>query len=208
MRLVPGDKVLVEYSTFGDRLLSVIADVRNGNRLVVYSPLTPPILERLRTDSRALVKFVQEGRLRAFRSRVLNSVTALGELVELDYPGFAVDADERCEPRCGCRFPATVMLGERSMDAVVEDMSESCARVRFREPGSCLTDRDSDREVRLAFRPFDPERGYDVSCEVQSVFMRDRDMHAVLRFSEKDREMRDRISRFVASQLQCMTDSS
>ena len=203
MNIVSGDKVLMEFSTFGDRFLSIVTDVREDGRLLVYSPIPDVVVDRLRTDDSARVRFAFEGRLRGFATRILNLITAPGSMLELAAPDEIYDAEDRAEPRCSCRFPAVVRDGGREYDAVVEDMSASCARVRFLNgdvlPGGSM----GDRAVGLTFHPFDMENGYGVECDVRSSFLKDGARYAVLAYRSEEAEARERINRFVEAQLRC-----
>ncbi|MDD3310646.1 PilZ domain-containing protein [Pseudodesulfovibrio sp.] len=203
MNIASGDKVLMEFSTFGDRFLSIVTDVREDGRLMVYAPLSPPVIARLRTDVSARVRFAHEGRLKGFATRVLNPAAPPGAVLELAPPDGVYDAEDRTEPRCPCRFPALVEAGGRAMRAVVEDMSTSCSRVRFLEDDWGSGESLDDREVRLTFHPFALDQGYSVACDLRAVFHKNGERYAVLGFRSDDAETRRRIDEFVEAQLDC-----
>lgn len=203
MRIVAGDKVLMEFSTFGDRFLSVVTDVRDDGGLLVFSPISAPIVERLATDPAARVRFAHEGRLHGFRTEVLNRVDGPGALLELASPKGFYDAEDRCEPRCPCRFPAVIEKGGESLAAVVEDMSATCSRVRFLNGGVASLNESEESEVRLTFHPFDMGEGYSVNCTVLNTFIRDDAPYAVLSFKPEESEARQKIKKFVEAQLSC-----
>lgn len=204
MDLVAGDKILLEFSTFGDRYLSILTDVKDDGRLFVYAPITDVVVERLKTDTHAMVKYAYDGRLMGFSSRVLNKVDAPGVIIELAKPVEIFDAEERREVRCSCRFPATVVEGDKAAQAVIEDMSASCSRVRFLNGESEPFWDEDDQEVQLTFHPFDTESdGYSVGCMVKSSFMRDGKHYAVLQFNREERQARERISSFIEAQVCC-----
>lgn len=201
--LASGDKVLMEFSTFGDRFLSVVTDVKEDGRLLVYSPVTEPIIKRLKTDKNVLVRFAHEGVLRGFKSRVLNDVESASTIIELEKPVDSFDAEERAEPRCSCRFPAMVVEGERAAQAVVEDMSANCSRVRFLNGELVPFVEDVENEVRLTFHPFDVGDGYSVNCLVKNAFVKDGERYAVLEFKPDEKDARNKIAQFVEAQVCC-----
>ena len=198
-----GDKVLMEFSTFGDRFLSVVTDVKDDGRLLVFSPLSAPVVERLTTDTKARVRFAHEGRLHGFRTEVLNKIDGPGSLLELAAPEGFYDAEDRCEPRCPCRFPAVIEKGGKSMTAVVEDMSATCSRVRLLNGGFASLGESGESEVRLTFHPFAMGEGYSVNCIVRNTFIRDDAPYAVLSFKPEETEARQKIGQFVEAQLFC-----
>jgi len=203
VNIASGDKILMEFSTFGDRFLSIVTDVREDGRLLVYSPIPDLVVERLRSDGSARVRFASEGRLLGFATRILNMIVAPGSVLELAPPDEVYDAEDRTEPRCPCRFPAEVEDAGRTIGAVVEDMSVSCSRVRLLNGDAAPGGAMGDRKVRLTFHPFDMEHGYSVDCDVRSSFMKDGARYAVLAFRPEETEARERIERFVEAQLCC-----
>ena len=198
-----GEKIRMEFSTFGDRFLSVITEVRDDGRLLVYAPVTDPVINRLRTDRRVFVRFAHEGMLFGFRSQVLNSVDSSSVLLELEKPMDVFDAEDRAEPRCSCRFPATVVGGDWAAQAVVEDMSANCSRVRFLNGGLEPGVEVGQTEVRLTFHPFDLGQGYSVDCVVRNIFVKDDQQYAVLEFKPEEADARERIARFIEAQVCC-----
>lgn len=204
MDLVAGDKILLEFSTFGDRYLSIITDVKDDGSLCVYAPINPIVVQRLKTDNNARVRYAYDGRLMGFSTKVLNKVDAPGVIIELAAPDDVYDAEERDEVRCACRFPATVVEGDRAAQAVVEDMSASCSRVRFLNGGVVPFLEEIEREVRLTFHPFDMDNeGYSVGCVVKTAFMKDGERYAVLEFNKSETKARDRIASFIEAQVCC-----
>lgn len=199
--LAPGDKILLEFSTFGDRFLSVVTNVEEDGRLSVYAPITDSVVDRLRTDKHVFVRFAHEGVLRGYDSMVLNRVDSANTIIQLREPMDIVDAEERSEPRCSCRFPAIVVGGESAAQAVVEDMSASCSRVRFLNGG--LGGDVPPESVELKFHPFDMAEGYSVGCSIVNTFMKDGDHYAVLKFDASESDARQRISAFIEAQVCC-----
>ncbi|MDC0335429.1 flagellar brake protein [Pseudodesulfovibrio sp.] len=198
-----GEKVLIEFSTFGDRFLGIIADVTSDGRLVVYCTVPKEITHRLDSDDRVLVRFAEEGVLRGFRSRVLNAADSPDLVFELAQPHDIFDAEDRCEPRCSCHFPATVVEGGQAAQAVVEDMSSRCSRVRFLNGGLESFVEGFESEVRLTFHPFDMGDGYSVGCVVRNTFIKDGARYAVLEFNPNETDACGQIERFVEAQVCC-----
>ncbi|MFH1913722.1 MAG: PilZ domain-containing protein [Pseudomonadota bacterium] len=168
MPLAAGDKVLMEFSTFGDRFLCVITEVGEHGRLSVYAPVPQAVVDRMARDRTARVRFAHEGSLRGFDTRVLNRDNPPGVILELSGPGRVYDAEDRAEPRCRCRFPAIVTDGARRVvvRGVVEDMSASCTRFRLSDDEQGSLSGFNGSEVRLTFHPFDPDEGLAVACTV------------------------------------------
>lgn len=202
VELSVGDKILLEFSTFGDRFVGVVTDVVVDERFIVYCSIPNIILERLRTDKNVLVRYAEEGVLKGFNSRVLNKVEAGTVVFELVFPDETFEAEDRREPRCVCRFPATVVEGDRAAQAVVEDLSTRCSRIRFVNGGLPFIE-DTAREVRLTFHPFDMSDGQSLDCIVKNAFVKGGERYAVLEFKLEEKEVRHRIAEFVEAQVCC-----
>lgn len=197
-----GDKVLIQFSTFEERLLSVVIDVGEEGGLMVYAPLLPKIVQRLQSDSRVEVRFAYEGSLLGFHTRVGNPVENVMTVLELDPPRECYDAEERCEPRCPCCFPATVHFDDKMITAVVEDMSVVSTRIRLLTD-SVLSLANVGSTVRLVFQPFDEGVVYSIKCVVLNVFVKDGSQYGVLEFGSEQDDARQRIEQFVEGQLAC-----
>jgi len=197
-----GDKILMEFSTFGDRLLGVVIDVREDGCLLVYSPLPKPILKRLKADSKILIRYAHEGILRGFKSKVLNNVESRETIIVVERPNSTFQAEDRAEPRCNCSFPATVIDGNRAAQAVLEDISTSCTRVRFLN-GDIPFLEEVGGEVKLTFHPFEVGEGYSVLCTVKNMFLKDYACFAILEFKRSEVDARSKIAGFIEAQVCC-----
>ncbi|GEM_PF-1106035 len=196
MALSVGDKVLMQYSTLGDRLLSVVTEVREGDCIIVYSPLSDIAVDRLREHNLAVIKYVSEGLLKGLRTRVLGEVRRGDELVTLAYPEEVVTAEERKEPRCSCCFPAMLDVKGELFEAHVADMSRSAFRIRFHDPSSVINGELDGENVRLEFFIFEPANCYKVNCRVLKFFMKEYEKFAVLEIQDGE-EIKDKIVQYV-----------
>lgn len=197
-----GDKVLMEFSTFGDRFVSVVADITKDENYMVYSPVPQVVLERLKTDQNVLVKYAFEGRLRGFKTRVLNEVSSATMLMELQKPQKTFDAEERREPRCSCSFPAIVIDGDKQLDGVMEDVSASCTKIRLMTGGGIPFVKGAENEVLLRFFPFG-SKGYEIRCRVIQTFMKLGFEYAVMEFKNEEGDAHRSIMEFVEAQVCC-----
>ncbi|WP_316900162.1 PilZ domain-containing protein [Pseudodesulfovibrio indicus] len=199
-----GDRIILEVSTFGDRFLGLVADLKPDGRLLVFADMPHPVLERLRIDTFALVRYALDGRLLGFNTRVLNLADPHGRLLELAAPSASFDAEERSEPRCTCSFPAFLVHGDTALRGVVEDMSASCTRIRYLDQGPEEFPEEKGKQVRLTFHPFDMNStGYSVGCRVLKSFMKEGVRYAVLKFNNDEPDARERISGFIEAQVCC-----
>jgi hypothetical protein len=199
MVLSVGDRVLMQYATLGDRLLGVITDIRPGESIVVYSPLSSLARQRLRENNTAFLRYVHEGVLKGYKTNVVLDALNGDCLVTLAYPLEEFFAERRTEPRCPCCFPARVVLGQREYQGHVVDVSASAVRVRFEKDGPGPDAFDQDRDVRLDFNVFEPENRYGAFCSVLKSFMDDGAVYAVLEIRDGE-AVRDTLAKYVESQ--------
>lgn len=205
MDIVSGDRIILQLSTFEDRFLGIVAGVGDDGRLMASVALPPAARNRLLVDTTASVKYAHDGRLLGFSTRVLNVWERSDTLVELEGPGIIFDAEERSEPRCNCCYPATMAEDGKAARGVVEDMSASCARVRYVGNGLVPFPEDPGRGVELTIHPFEmDEEGYSVGCTVIKSFMKNGERYVVLRFNSGDTDALRRISGFIETQSCCV----
>ena len=205
MDIVSGDRVIIQLSTFEDRFLGIVASIREDGRLMVFVTMPAAVRSRLRVDATASVKYAYDGRLLGFSSKVLNIVDHGDTLLELEGPGVVFDAEDRAEPRCACCYPAAVKEDGRAARGVVEDMSSSCARIRYIGDGLSDFPEETGRSVELVFHPFEMgEEGYSLGCTVAKSFMKNGERYVVLRFNADEKEALKRISGFIETQSCCI----
>jgi len=204
MDISSGDHIILQFSTFEDRFLGIVVDIKKAGRLLVFATLSEQVRKRVRMDGRAVVKYAYDGRLLGFSTRVLNTLPTKDTLIELAGPERVFEAEDRKEPRCACCYPAIIVEGERAARGVVEDMSASCARVRFLGNDLVPFPEEIGCPVRLTFHPFEmDENGYSVECSVVKAFMKNGERYTVLRFDESEKDVRRRIASFIEAQVCC-----
>lgn len=204
MDIAVGDSIILEVSTFEDRFLGLVAGLKDDGRLTVFAEVPDTVVERLATDAFAQVRYVYDGKLLGFDTRILKALDTPATLFELAAPRKIFDAKERSEPRCACSFPAFVVDGGRAARGVLEDMSASCTRVRFLDDGRAGCPVETGGRVRLTFHPFDMDgEGIAVGCTVLKTFMKNHEQYAVLRFNNDEPDARKRISGFIEAQVCC-----
>ncbi|NDV20576.1 hypothetical protein GO013_14285 [Pseudodesulfovibrio sp. JC047] len=93
MGFVSGDNVLVEFSTFEDRFLGEVIAVTDSGDLVVSIAVPETILQRVESHSFAVVRYVAQGRLLDFASRVLAMHSGSVTMVTLKGPKSFCDAE-------------------------------------------------------------------------------------------------------------------
>ncbi|WP_319585053.1 PilZ domain-containing protein [uncultured Pseudodesulfovibrio sp.] len=204
MDIAVGDSIILEVSTFEDRFLCMVAGLKADGRLMAFADLPDAVKQRLKTDNAALVRYAFDGKLLGFNTRILNTLDTPGTILELAAPEKVFNAEERCEPRCSCSFPAFVVNGAAAARGVLEDMSASCTRVRFMTDGEDDLPSKPGGSVRLTFHPFDMAGdGISVGCTVIKTFLKDHVHYAVLMFNNDEPDARKRISGFIEAQVCC-----
>ena len=205
MDIISGDRIILQLSTFEDRFLGVVAGIGEDGRLVASVPMPPLVRARMLVDVKASVKYAYDGRLLGFSSRVLRVVDNGNTVVELEGPGEIFDAEERSEPRCNCCYSAVMTEDGKSVRGMVEDMSSSCARVRYIGEGLADFPEELGRSLVLSFHPAETEGdGYSVGCTILKSFMKNGERYLVLRFNPDETETLKRISDFIEDQVCCV----
>ncbi|MBG0790106.1 MAG: PilZ domain-containing protein [Desulfovibrionaceae bacterium] len=204
MDIESGGRIILQLSTFEDRFLGVVAGIRNDGRFMAFVTMPRAARDRLRVDDSAAVKYAYDGRLLGFSTRVLKVVDHEDTLLELEGPGVIFDAEERAEPRCACRYPATMSLNGQTVRGVVEDMSASCARLRLLDDWAGGFSAERGDSLTLTFHPFEMSANdYSIGCSVVKLFMKNGERYAVLRFDTGETDMLERISGFIEAQVCC-----
>lgn len=205
MDIASGDRIILEFSTFEDRFLGVVSNVKTNGNLVVNVTVPDSVIRRVKLHTYALVRYVFDGHLLGFASQVLRMSGGCEATVELIGPESVFDAEDRGEPRCSCSYPAIVVEGNKAAQAIVEDMSASCSRVRYLNGGLTDFPEELGRPVRLTFLPFDTsEENYSIGCTVHKAFMKSGERYAVLKFNNDEPDARALLSGFIGGHICCV----
>ncbi|WP_147821245.1 PilZ domain-containing protein [Salidesulfovibrio onnuriiensis] len=196
MSISIGDKVLMQYSTLGDKWLCVVTEVRENESLTVCSHLSEKIVQHLKRHNTALIRFVSEGRLWGYKTRVLGDFAVGDELVRLAYPKDAVSMENRSEPRCQCCFPAMLDIGGELYEAHVADMSHSAFRIRLQDASVAFNGSMEGIDAQLEFFIFEPANAYKVRCRLLKTFMKDHEKFAVLEIQDGE-DIKNKIACYV-----------
>ncbi len=130
--LQTGCPIFVELDEAKDKLFSKIVGFQDGKYIIISQPTSSNEMSpRLRIGSTAVVKYVHEGSIIAFRSPVVDQIQNPDKLVFINFPKEVTRQNLRSQKRYICNYAARIQIGTETAEARLEDISlgGSCCSV-------------------------------------------------------------------------------
>ncbi|MBU1248374.1 MAG: flagellar brake protein [Proteobacteria bacterium] len=199
MQLKVGDQMLVQFGTFGDRLVSVIVDIEPGRHISIFLKLPSIILDRIQSIQTVDAQFVHQATLMGFTTTILTCCNAPACVLQLAWPELIEVQDPRREIRLNCNFPGTLIADGRPYRCLVENLSQSGVRIRILHPtelnvSSIYNEVD---QLNLDFYVLEERNRYSFSCVLLREFIEHSQRYAVLQISRNESQVRRILEAYV-----------
>jgi len=130
-----GTEVQLEFEGIEDRYRSRVVGVEPEEFIILRKPaaLSPVLFRRSLTPGAGItVRYFFGGSVWGFRTRLLQKVTGLVQLILVRYPKQIENYDLRQAERVETHIPCRISQDEASVEGVVNDLSETGACVMYR----------------------------------------------------------------------------
>ncbi len=126
----PGAKVILELSGLPDKLATVCVGHVRGRFVVTQAPVVPDtgrdaLYQLLYPDNTAIVRYLHDGTVVGFSTRVIRFIQLPFPLVFFTFPKKLESHDLRRHPRVSCCLPGQANVGGADLPGMVLDLSHS-----------------------------------------------------------------------------------
>ena len=167
MEISVGAKLLFELGGMEERRLGgVLVGWKTNNVLLASVPLFAGIRDYLQVGRHATCRYMYEGIVYGFRSKILGYITSPDSLLFLSYPEQWESLELRKQQRVPCFFPARFLIDGQVLEGILNDITVAGCRIEC-GPGKevILEQLRLGMEVSVTFFPF----GNDVSYHVDAI---------------------------------------
>lgn len=124
----PGTKVLVEVGGLDQKANSRFVGMVAGRFIILQFPAVPEVNRALWRDylyanNEITVRFMDEGIVLGFKSRIVKTITSPYPLLFIECPEDMETYNLRKAKRVSCLFQSTMHLGDRQMLGMLSDLS-------------------------------------------------------------------------------------
>lgn len=153
--LQPGLPIFVEIGEAKEKLHSKIVGFQDGKYIIIAQPSTVnAVTPKLTIGSTAVIKYVHEGSIIAFRSPVVEQIQHPDQLVFVNFPSNLTRQNLRAQKRYSCSFPVKFRIAAEAVEAKLVDISL----------GGCCSSIDN---VAVSHMETPPVVGDDIELSVQ-----------------------------------------
>ncbi|EKO37986.1 MAG: PilZ domain-containing protein [Solidesulfovibrio magneticus str. Maddingley MBC34] len=126
----PGAKVILELSGLPDKLATVCVGHVRGRFVVTQAPAVPEtgreaLYQLLYPDNTAIVRYLHDGTVVGFSTRVIRFIQIPFPLVFFTFPKKLESHDLRRHPRIACCLPGQACVAGADLPGMVMDLSHS-----------------------------------------------------------------------------------
>jgi len=133
--IAPGTDLLIKLEGIESYLKSSLVGLEASSFLIIKTPRVRGLEHRLQAGSLLVIRYLANGKIFGFQSKLLGHVEQPFPLIFLSYPEVVSSQDLRKEPRHICQIPAQIQLGGQPVEGVLVDLSLNGARFVFRSEG-------------------------------------------------------------------------
>ncbi len=123
-----GTVLHVEIVDLKLRHKSVLIGIENGRYLIAKLPnndLSGSVRLQRAIRSQIIIKYVYNGFVYGFKTKVLNIISIPARLLFVAYPEEIEELSIRCDPRYECVLPVEIKIGDDVIEMVIVDISKT-----------------------------------------------------------------------------------
>ena len=146
-----GTELHVEIANVAMPLSSSLVGMTADEYLVITAPMPYQLVkQKLYKGNELIVKYLHNGTIYAFQSKLIETITKPFRLVFLEYPRIIEKHELRASKRAKCFFPAYFIFDTNKFTGIVMDISKRGCMLHIQIfPGEALPSFRIDEEIRL-----------------------------------------------------------
>lgn len=155
MHIPLGTPLLIEPQGLGERFKSTFIGMDRNKFLISRIPRIPGVNEHLYADKSVTVRYLNEGNVYGFETKILTVAMTPFRLLFLQYPYTLETLNLRGSQRLDCYLPASIKLGDTWSDGMILNISAGgCQLVAESKGLQPLPPVSTDDQVMLEFKMF------------------------------------------------------
>ncbi|GAB4241169.1 MAG: hypothetical protein Kow00109_16480 [Acidobacteriota bacterium] len=193
-----GTEVRIQIPGMEDRYRSRVVGLDPGRFIILTKPvaLSPAIVQTsLVPGSELLVRYLYDGTVWGFRSRLIQVLSGNVQVIFVEYPEEIENYELRKAERIETYLPCRLSQGDIAVDAILLDLSEAGARVSYKS--DLEIGRNPGCEVQLQIPALKCGDTALLAGVVRTVREREGRWVLGLQFSEGQDEMRQKVREYL-----------
>jgi len=205
-RIGLGTTVQIQFSGVQGGIMAQMVGMKPDNYLIVH--ITPETAGLVKTEDKAIVRYVYSGTVYGFSSSVLSIISTPAPIVFLEYPEAFEFINLRKMDRLDCLLPCTARIGEVDYKGVILDISPGGCRVSIDLLNEIELPRGQiGEEVALRFEMVGITGVQNILAVVRNIRQDSKKYEFGMQFHSSDLDLKDGIERYVRSILSATADT-
>lgn len=198
-----GTQMLVEPAGMGDRFKTDFIGMVRGQFFIVRIPRIPGLNDYLYVDKRVTVRYVHEGHIFGFESKVLFNQSAPFKLLFLKYPDSVETLNLRKCQRVDCYVPVRIGVEEEEQyneyQGMMLNLSCGGCQVVIDAEHEALPNLSVDDEITVSFTLFNSSKNISIKGGAKNLNISKNRMFLGAMFHELDEQSRADVDTYVSS---------
>ena len=202
-----GTRMLLEPVGVAERFKTDFVGMECRRYLIVRLPRIPGMREQFYEDKPVRVRYIHEGNVYGFESRVVSLLVAPFRLLFLAYPENIETLNLRQCPRVDCYLPAGVVLSGKRYKGLVLNLSCGGCQVVVE-----TRDQDSppkiavDEDITLEFKMFASDKNMNLAGKVKNINVNDTRIYLGVKYNELSEDIKNDIQNYIDSVTDYLED--
>jgi len=196
-----GTKIHLEIEGVAIPLESYMVGMEPDNYIILKTPRPyPTIKQKLYQGNQCIVKYIFQGTVFAFQTKIIDSISQPFRLLFLEYPKIIQHHDLRDYRRIDCVIPARIVVKDEEKMAAVVDVSKRGCRVQIQiYPGDRVPSIVINDEVSLWAKFPGVEGDLEIHGRVRNIRKSRHEMVLGVVYQEIPREAQEKIAGYLLS---------
>jgi len=196
-----GMQLNIEIEGVSMPLHSEFVGMENSQYIIIKIPQPySSIKHKLFKGNQIIAKYLTQGTVYAFQTKILEIIAKPVRLLFLEYPKIIQHRDLRSHKRISCFIPVNIEYGDKELSGAMLDINKGGCRCQInkstKDELSSLKVKDS---ILLKF-PFPGVEGnIEISGEISNIKKNKTDLHTGVMFRDTSEEVKQTIERYIVS---------
>ena len=197
-----GTQVKIEIEGVGIRLRGTLVGMEPGEYLIVklHDATFDGLKDRLFQGNQIIVRYVYEGTVFGFLSKLIKTILTPIKLLYIEYPSIIENFDLRSQKRMDCFLPSSIIIRDEERQGAILDISEGgCCFLINMLKGEKLPSVQIDEQITLRCQFPGIEGEQMVSGKARKFSMDKKETALRIQFHELAPEVKNTIAHYISA---------
>lgn len=193
-----GQQVSITFGKDDKKYFCLCLGVSNGKFFLTQMPVDPDIDKKLTPGNKAIIRFVESGKVCGFKTSICQAFTKPFRLIFFDFPEYLEMINLRTSKRVTVSLEAVIKMGDDIYDGLIKDLSNGgCLFVMKYSEIIRLDDLGKNSKLSIKFTLMYDDSPVQLQCTPVRLGKDKEEISMGLSFDEDQQESLDKVNNFI-----------